>query len=155
MKPRLRHILTILSLFVQEILFSQTVDIHENTKLSSSRDMLGYDTPKNLKFKGTPAPLGLITKALDSSHKLDEFISGLDKNIRVQSGCKQISVEKWKKRFYEGITYGEVFWSLVNDTDSTYGEHLEIWEGGFRVRTMMVIRIQQNDQIIGIIDVDS
>ena len=117
--------------------------------------MLGYDIVANLKFKGTPPPLGLIARTVDSSHILDEFISGIDKNIRVQSGCKRISVQKWERTFYERMTYGEIFWSLVNDTDSTFGEKLEIWEGGFRVRTIMIIRLEENNQVLGIIDIES
>jgi hypothetical protein len=154
MKPKFRHILTILSLFVQEILFSQVTSISENPKLNSSRDMLGYDIPKNLKFKGNPPSLGLIVKALDSSQKLEEFISGIDKNVRVQAGCKRTSVQKWKRGFYDWITYGEIYWSMVDDTNLTFAEHLEIWEGGSLVRTIMIIRLEENNEVIGIIDIE-
>jgi hypothetical protein len=155
MKISFRSILTFISLFVQEILFSQSLNLADHHKLISSRDMLGYDLHQKIKSGKDNKTIGLIAKALKDPKSLDSLIASIPKKSKVQMGCNSISPKKWRAIFYEGSVDGEMFWSLVDDTENSYGEYLELWEGGYRVRTILIIRNYENNLILGVIDIDS
>lgn len=98
--------------------------------------------------------IGMIVKCLEDKNVLDSLVSCLDKDVKIVTSDGSKSQKRWKDQFYESVSYGEVFWSLENDVKGTFRERLEVWEGGQRVRTILIIRSESTERILGIVDVD-
>jgi len=146
-------IVSIILSLSQISLFAQDLELSPKYNPDEVRKSLKIKDNQTRIRNGIPR-LGMIVKCLDDKNSLDSLVSYLDKDVKIVTSDGSKSQKRWKDQFYESISYGEVFWSLENDAKGTFRERLEVWEGGQRVRTILIIRSELTERILGIADVD-
>lgn len=97
--------------------------------------------------------LGFICRGLFNPAYHDSFLQDVPKNIMVVTETSKMNLKKWKSRLKSPFEPGEVLWSLYPESDSTFYERLDIYEGGDVVRSIMVIRDIDSNSILGIVDI--